>query len=137
MLAGTVSMLSTLPARAEPPSASPAEPSSAADERAFEADAARYERLLEFTQKLVREREQRAFEEATERYDRLAKLTQRLTAAAAADAEREFDAEVALYVRKRELTRELSVRNANGRSAGEKQASPVASQPTSFAAPVW
>ena len=113
MLGGTVSILSTLPARAEPPSESP--PSSAADERAFEVDAARYERL--------------------------AALTRKLSEAAAADAEREFDAEVELYVRKRELTRELSARNAtSGRFPSTTPAPTVpasASPTTASAAPVW
>jgi hypothetical protein len=131
VLAGTVSMLWALSLRAEPTSSSAGAPD-ADDERAFEADTARYERLAEFTRKLVREREQRAFEEAAERYSRLSALTRKLSEKAAADTEREFDAEVELYLRKRELTRELSRRNAESMTPSNP-----APSATSSAAPAW
>jgi hypothetical protein len=110
VLAGTVASLSAVSAAAEPksPATPSATPPGADDERVFEAEAERYERLREFTLKLVREREQRAFEEAAEHYARLSKLTRSLAEAASVAQERAFDAEVELYLKKRALTRELS-----------------------------
>lgn len=81
-----------------------------AEERAFEAEARRYQRLAAFTERLVREREQREFEEAAERHRRLEALTRRLAEKAEREVESAFDAEVALFLRKLELTRELTAR---------------------------
>jgi len=83
-----------------------------AEERAFEAEARRYQRLAAFTARLVREREQREFEKASERHRRLADLTRRLTEKAEREVESAFEAEVALFLRKLELTRELAARHA-------------------------
>jgi hypothetical protein len=120
-----ISSLWALPATAEPTPPVSATPNSAADERAFEADAERYERLREFTLKLVREREQRAFEEATEHYSRLSKLTRALAEAAAAAQERAFDSEVELYLKKRALTRELSAQQSLPAETSSASSSPA------------
>jgi len=85
---------------------------SLAEEREFEAEARRYQKLTELTARLVREREQREFEAATERYLRFAPLTQRLAEKASRELEQSFQAEVDLYLKKRELTRELAERSA-------------------------
>ena len=103
-------------------------PEALEEERAFDAALARYQRLAEFTQKLVEDRERRAFEEASERYARFAELTERLARQAEEQAEREFEAELELYLRKRELTQRLS---AHARAAPKKPlpAAPQAPSP--------
>jgi hypothetical protein len=53
--------------------------------------------------------EQRAFNREMERYLKLAALTKKLAEDAAAEAERQFDAAVTLFMRKRELTLTLGV----------------------------
>ena len=83
-----------------------------AEERAFEAEARRYQRLAAFTERLVREREQREFEQAAERHRRLSDLTRRLAEKAEREVESAFEAEVTLFLRKLELTRELAARHA-------------------------
>jgi hypothetical protein len=115
------------PAFAEPPAATPdasvtvpaprsaeGPPAAAelAEERAFEAEARRYQRLAAFTERLVREREQHEFEVAAERHRRLADLTRRLAEKAEREVESAFEADVALFLRKLELTRELAARHA-------------------------
>jgi hypothetical protein len=81
----------------------------AAEQRAFNREMELFRRRWEVTQRLVAEREARAFEEAEARYAKLAALTKKLAEDAAAEAERQFDAAVTLFVKKRELTRTLSV----------------------------
>jgi hypothetical protein len=54
------------------------------------------------------QREAEAFEQALDRQARVAKLQRELTQREAALAEREFDAAVQLYLKKRALTRLLS-----------------------------
>jgi len=133
-------LLSSSHARAEPPSSatsqkastSPGTPAcpeltttaSIAEERAFEDEARRYQRLAEVTERIVREREEREFEAATERYRRFSELTRRLAEKAERELERSFQVEVDLYLKKRELTRDLVERSA------------AASKPTP-ASPVW
>jgi hypothetical protein len=67
-----------------------------------------FARRREFTERLVAAREARAFEEAEARYVRFAALTRKLAEDAAAEAERQFDAAVSLFVKKRELTQSLT-----------------------------
>lgn len=99
-------------ARAEGPASPPCPPvpavDLAAEPRAFELEMALFARRWEFTQRLVAQRETRAFEEAEARYARFAELTRKLAADAAAQAERQFDAAVTLFVKKRELTTTLA-----------------------------
>jgi len=95
----------------------------AAEQRAFEREMQLFARRWEVTQRLVAEREARAFADAQARYAKLADLTRKLAEEAAAEAERQFDAAVALFVKKRELTLALS-------------AAPKASTPAAAPAPV-
>src|SRR5687768_7089077 len=78
--------------------------SSAEDERAFEAEVERQERLVELTRGLA----ERAFEEALGRFARYSEVTKRLVEEARAREQQEFESAVDLYVRKRELTRTLA-----------------------------
>jgi adenine-specific DNA methylase len=80
------------------------------EERAFSAELERFERLRAFTEQLIAKREAEAFEQATLRQARIAKLKRELTEREAAMSEREFDDALTLYLKKRELTRELAVR---------------------------
>jgi hypothetical protein len=80
----------------------------AAEQRAFEREARLFARRWEFTRRLVAEREARAFADAQARYAKLAELTKKLADEAAAEAEREFEAAVVLFMKKRELTLRLS-----------------------------
>lgn len=116
------------PAEATPPSpASAASPT--ADERAFAAELERFARLRAFTEQLVAKREAQAFEQATLRQTRIAKLQRELTEREAAMSEREFDEAVALYLKKRELTRELAAARAKTAPAGAAHAAPAAPAP--------
>lgn len=83
-----------------------------AEERAFAAELERFARLRAFTQQLVAKREAEAFEQATLRQARIAQLQRELSEREAAMSEKEFDEAVALYLRKRELTRELAAARA-------------------------
>jgi type IV secretory pathway VirB10-like protein len=80
----------------------------AAEQRAFEREMQLFTRRWEVTQRLVAEREARAFADAQARYAKFAHFTKKLADEAAAEAERQFDAAVALFMKKRELTRTLS-----------------------------
>jgi hypothetical protein len=104
------------PAPGEPAAAPPgATPS--AEERAFSAELERFARLRAFTEQLVAKREVDEFERATLRQARIAKLKRELTEREAAMSEREFDAAVALHLKKRELTRELAAAAARVKAA--------------------
>lgn len=83
--------------------------SSADEDRAFEADMERYARLAAFTRKLG----ERAFEEAAERFARYSEITRRLAEEARVREEEHFEADVDLYLKKRELTRTLAARAAS------------------------
>ena len=80
----------------------------AAEERAFSAELESFARRRVFTERLMAKREAEAFEQAALREARAAKLKRELTEREAAMAKREFDEAVALYLKKRELTRALS-----------------------------
>jgi hypothetical protein len=80
----------------------------AAEQRAFNREMGLFVRRWEVTQRLVAEREARAFADAQARYAKLADLTRKLAEEAAAEAERQFDAAVSLFMKKRELTLTLS-----------------------------
>jgi hypothetical protein len=79
----------------------------AEEQRAFNREMELFVRRWEVTQRLVAEREARAFAEAEARYVKLAALTKKLAEDAAAEAERQFDAAVTLFMKKRELTQAL------------------------------
>lgn len=87
-----------------------------AEERAFTAELERFARLRTFTELLIAKREQE-FEQATERQARLAQLKRELTEREAAMSQREFDAAVALHLKKREFTRELAAAAARAKAA--------------------
>jgi acetyl-CoA carboxylase carboxyltransferase component len=62
-------------------------------------------------------REDEAFERAALRQERAAKLKRELTDREAAMSEREFDDAIALYLKKRELTRALSIAASRAKAA--------------------
>jgi hypothetical protein len=99
----------------------------AAEERAFAADVERFTRLRSFTEQLMAKREAEAFEQATLRQARIARLQRELAERETALSERQFTEAVALYLRKRELTRALAA------SAGRAKTAPL---PGSSPAPV-
>ena len=101
--------------QAASPSPSPTLPS--ADERAFSAELERFARLRAFTEQLIARREADEFERATLRQARIAKLKRELTERETAMSEREFDAAVALHLKKRDLTRELTAAAARAKLA--------------------
>jgi len=80
--------------------------SSAEEERAFEAEFERHERLVELTRRLA----ERAFQEALDRFARYSELTKRLAEEARTREQQEFESAVRLYMRKRELTQTLAAR---------------------------
>lgn len=89
----------------------------AAEQRAFAADVERFTRLRSFTEQLMAKREADAFEQATLRQARIAKLQRELAEREAALSERQFTEAVALYLRKRELTRELAAAAERAKAA--------------------
>lgn len=82
--------------------------SCAEEERAFEAEFERQQRLVELTRRLA----ERAFEEALDRFARYSEVTKRLVEEARAREQQEFESAVDLYMRKRELTQALAARPA-------------------------
>jgi hypothetical protein len=121
----TVGFTPTQPAA---PSASATSPSS--DERTFAQELERFARLRAFTERLMAKREAEAFEQAALRQTRIAKLQRELTEREAAMSEREFDEAVALYLKKRELTRELTAARAKTAPAGSARPAPAAPAPS-------
>lgn len=111
---------------APPPSAS----SASSDEREFAQALERFARLRAFTERLMAKREAEAFEQAALRQTRIAKLQRELTEREAAMSEREFDEAVALYLKKRELTRELAAARAKTVPAGSAHPAPAAPAPS-------
>lgn len=98
------------PAGAAAPVEQVSSPDSGTEERAFTAELERFASRRAFTLRLMAKREAEAFEQALDRQERVAKLQRELTQREEALSEREFDAAVQLYLRKRELTRVLSTR---------------------------
>jgi hypothetical protein len=88
-----------------------------ADERAFSVELERFARLRAFTEQLIAKREADELERAILRQARIAKLTRELTEREAAMSEQEFDAAVALHLKKRDLTRELTAAAARAKLA--------------------
>lgn len=113
------------PVTAEPVCAPTSATLPTAEERAFSAELERFARLRTFTEQLLAKREAEAFEQATLRQARIAKLKRELTEREAAMSEREFDAAVALYLKKRELTRELAAAAARAKPAPAGGSSPL------------
>jgi hypothetical protein len=105
------------PVTVQPASPSPSPTLPSADERAFSAELERFARLRAFTEQLIARREADDFERATLRQARIAKLKRELTEREAAMSEREFDAAVALHLKKRDLTRELTAAAARAKPA--------------------
>jgi hypothetical protein len=102
---------------AAPVATEPSGGTPSAEERAFLAELERFARLRAFTEQLVAKREADEFERATLRQARIAKLKRELTEREAAISERELEAAVALYLKKRELTRELAAAAAHVKPA--------------------
>jgi hypothetical protein len=100
-----------------------------AEERAFAADVERFTRLRSFTEQLMAKREAEAFEQATLRQARIAKLQRELADRETALSERQFTEAVALYLRKRELTRELAASAGRAKTAPPPATSPAAASP--------
>jgi hypothetical protein len=125
---GAVLMLVTLTTSAraeEPPVSSCGAPAAdvAAEEQAFSADLESFARRRMFTERLMAKREAEAFEQAALRQARAAELKRQLTEREAAKAEREFEEAVALYLKKRELTRALSAAASRAKQAPADSAS--------------
>ncbi len=111
------------PPRGEPEAAVPATaaaaaaprtpvPDVAAEERAFSAELESYARRRAFTERLIAKRDAEAFEQAALRQARAASLKRELEARSLAEAEREVEEAVTLYLKKRELTRTLATPRA-------------------------
>jgi hypothetical protein len=79
-----------------------------AEDRSFSAELETFARRKAFTERLVAQRNAELFERAIARQARAAKLRQELAERERARSEREFEDAVALYLRKRELTRQRS-----------------------------
>jgi hypothetical protein len=93
------------------------------EERAFSVELERFASRRAFTERLVAEREADAFEQASLRQARMTQLRRELTEREAAMSEREFNDALALYLKKRALTRELSI------AASRAKAAPAAPAP--------
>lgn len=96
----------------------------AAEEQAFAAELETFARRRVFTEQLMAKREAEAFEQAARRQARAAELKRELTAREVAIAQREFDEAVALYLKKRELTRALSAAASRAKAAPVEPATP-------------
>jgi hypothetical protein len=77
-----------------------------AEERAFSAELESFARRKAFTDGLVAQRTAELFEQTIARQARVAKLQRELAERERARSEREFEDAVALYLKKRELTRQ-------------------------------
>jgi len=86
-----------------------------AEERAFTAELETFTRHKAFTERLIAERNAELFEQAIARQARVAKLQRELAEREKEQAEREFDNALALYLKKRELTRERSAAGSHDR----------------------
>jgi hypothetical protein len=89
----------------------------AAEERAFSAELERFAQRRVFTERLMAKREAEAFERAAQREARAAALKRELTEREMAIAQRQFDEAVALYLKKRELTRSLTAAASRAKAA--------------------
>jgi hypothetical protein len=78
------------------------------EERAFSAELESFARRRAFTDGLVAQRNAELFEQAIARQARAAKLQRELAERERARSEREFEDAFALYLKKRELTRQLA-----------------------------
>jgi hypothetical protein len=117
-------------------------PDADAEERAFSAELESFVRRRVFTERLLANREAEAFEQAALRQARAANLKRELTQREAAMVQREFDEAVALYLKKRELTRALAVAAsrakatpADSASAPRTNTSPTPTSPTTPPSP--
>lgn len=136
-------LLVTTAARAEAPSGTPpsdevpSEPScrasppgqaadADAEERAFAAELETFARRRAFTERLIDQRNAELFREAIERQVRFARLQRELAEREKTRAEREFEDAVALYLKKREFTRERSAAASRARAEAPPPA-PVSS----------
>jgi hypothetical protein len=84
-----------------------------AEERAFSVELESFARRKAFTDGLVAQRNAELFEQAIARQARLARLQRELAERERARSEREFEDAVALYLRKRELTRQRAAAAAS------------------------
>lgn len=105
---------SPAPGPSQPSCAAPvAAPDQAAEERAFSAELESFARRKAFTERLIAQRNAEVFEQAIARQARAAKLQRELAERERAKSEREFDDALALYLKKRELTRARSAAGAH------------------------
>jgi hypothetical protein len=95
-----------------------------AEERAFSADLDSFARRKAFTERLVAQRNAELFERAIARQARAAKLQRELAERERALSEREFEDSLALYLKKRELTRARSAAESRERAPTEAASSP-------------
>lgn len=102
----------------------------AAEEQAFSAELESFARRRSFTERLIAKREAEAFEQAALRQARAAELKRQLTEREVAKAEREFEEAVALYLKKRELTRALSAAASRAKQAPADVANPPSVPPS-------
>lgn len=94
--------------------ASCADPDQAAEDRAFSAELESFSRRKAFTERLIARRNAELFEQAIARQARAAELQRELAERERAQLEREFEDALALYLKKRELTRQRSAASAHG-----------------------
>ena len=120
--------VSPAPSSSQPSCAAPAaDPDPAAEERAFSAELESFARRKAFTERLIAQRNAEVFEQAIARQARAAKLQRELAERERAQSEREFDDALALYLKKRELTRARSAAGAHDHVTSPS--SPPASSP--------
>jgi hypothetical protein len=86
-----------------------------AEERAFSAELESFARRKAFTDSLVAQRNAELFEQAIARQARAAKLQRELAERERAQSEREFEDAVALYLKKREHTRQRAAAGSPAR----------------------
>lgn len=103
------------PSCTAPASAPAAKLESDAEERAFSAELESFARRKAFTDGLVAQRNAELFEQAIARQARLASLQRELAERERARSEREFEDAVALYLKKRELTRQRAAAASSDR----------------------
>ncbi|RYZ07347.1 MAG: hypothetical protein EOO73_11865 [Myxococcales bacterium] len=104
-------------------------PSSEAEERAFAAELETFARRKAFTERLVAQRNAELFEQAITRQARVAKLKRELAEREKTQSERELEDAIALYLKKRELARELAAASARDRASAPSSAPASSSAP--------
>lgn len=91
----------------------PAPAADGEEDRAFSAALESFARRRAFTERLIAQRNAELFDQAIARQARAAQLQRELTERESARSAREFDDALALYLKKRELTRERAAAGAH------------------------